>query len=189
MELGAVGLVDDDAVVGSLPVGQQPIAVDVLSQKGDFLESFVVEVTHFAQDTLHVARTLTATGIGHDTIVAEVVAAAHDAHKTAHMGRPHAQGHDIAIGLSGGQLYIHGWLTDLYGCHHLGQMEIAIRTTHEIGMMVLYQVVLHALGHTAQHAEDRLGIPGFGIVVGVATLLGEKSVETMIDLVLGILTH
>ena len=105
------------------------------------------------------------------------------------MGRPHTQRHDVAIGLGGGQLHVHGWLTNLYGCHHLGQMEIAVWTTHEIGVMVLDQVVLHALGHTAQHAEDRLGIVGFRIVVGVTALLSEKRVKTMIDLVLGILAH
>ena len=189
MELRAVSLVDDDAVFGPLTVGQQAIAVDILSQESDFLESFVVKITHLAQDALHVARPLAATGIGYDAIMAEVVAAAHDAHKAAHMGRAHTQRHDVAIGLRGGQLNVHGRLPYLYGCHHLGQMEIAVRTTHEIGVMVLDQVVLHALGHTAQHAENRLGVLGFGIVVGMAALLGEKRVETMIDLVLGILAH
>ena len=78
---------------------RETIAVYVLSQQGNLLETTVVQVAHLMQDALGIAAALTSTGIRHDAVVAEVVATTHDAYETAHSVATDALRHDVTVGL------------------------------------------------------------------------------------------
>ena len=73
-----------NAIVGPLAIGQQTIGIDILTKECHFLEAFIVKIPHLAENALHVARPLTATGVGNDAIMTEVVAATHDADEARH---------------------------------------------------------------------------------------------------------
>ena len=163
----------------------QTVAVDILAQQRHLFESTVTQVAHLGEDALHVARPLTATGKGHNAIVTEVITAAHDAHETANLGSVDALRKDVAIGLGGRQLYIDGLMTGLALGNEVGERQIGIGTGHQVGMMVLQQVAFHALSHTAQHADDESRTLFFQ----PAPALGIKSLQTVIDFLLGIVAH
>ena len=143
------------AVGRTLAIGQQSVAVHVLAQQSHLFESLVVQVAHLLEYAFHVAATLTAAGKGHDTVVAEVVAAAHDAHETADAVASNALGYHVAVGLRGREGHVHGRQSVLRGGHHLGQVQVRVGTANQVGMVVLHQVVLHALGHAAQNPQYR----------------------------------
>ena len=63
---------------------RETVAVHVLSQQGNLLETTVVQIANLTQDAFGIAAALTSTGIRHDAVVAKVVATTHDAYETAH---------------------------------------------------------------------------------------------------------
>ena len=63
-------------------------------------------------------------------------------------------GHHITIGLRGRQLDIDSLVARLDLRYQVGQRQIGIRTRHQVGMMVVQQVFLHTLSHTAQHTNN-----------------------------------
>ena len=130
------------------------IRVDVLSQQGYFFKTPFAQIVHLAQDALHVARALTSTGVGHDAVVAEVVAATHDAHETANFLSVQPLGHNVAVGLAGRKFNVDGLMACFGLGDKVGQREIAVGAGHEVGMVAVEQVVLHALCHAAQHTDD-----------------------------------
>ncbi len=62
----------------------------------------------------------------------------------------------------------------------VGQGEVSVGPGHEVGMVVGYQVVLHSLGHAAQHANDE---PPSAAAHGVE---GFKAVKYLL---LGVVAH
>ena len=48
-------------------------------------------------------------------------------------------------------------------CDEVGQCQVGVGTGYEVGMMVLQQVFLHALGHAAQNADDQVALSLDGI--------------------------
>ena len=163
----------DHRAVGPL----EAVGVDVLPQQGDFLVAACLEVGHLAQDALHVAAALAATGIGHDAVGAEVIAPAHDGHEARNVVAAHARRHHVAIGLGGRQFHIDGLLPGFGGGNEVGQGEVGVGTCHQVHAVVGDEVVLHALGHTAHHAHQQ-----------VRTLLLERleKVEAVEYLLLGV---
>ena len=124
----------------------------------------------------------------------EVITPAHDAYKAAHPVAADALRDDVAIGFGGRQLYVDGVVAVLTLGDHVGQVEIGVGSAHQIGVVVLYQVVLHALGHAAEDAEDGLwGCEGVGLLPflfgGPSSLFGMERVEAMINLVFGVLAN
>ena len=130
------------------------IAVHILSQQRHLLEATVAQVAHLSEDTLHIAATLATTGVGHDAVVAEVVASTHDAHKTADLRTVQALWHHVTVSLRCRQFNIHGLMSQLSLCYQVGQRHIGVWTSHQVAVVVLQQVILHALSHTAQYADD-----------------------------------
>ena len=141
-----------------------------------------VQVAHLAQNALHVAAAFASAGVRHDAVVAEVVASAHDAHKSAHVRSAYSLRHYVAVSLCGRQLDVHRLVSRLGLSYEVGQGEIGVGAGHEVGMMVLEQVFLHSLGHASQHSDNhssalaRHGVQGveavehflFGIVAHAA---------------------
>ena len=144
------------AAFDALSGRRQTVAVHVLSEQCHLLEATVVQVLHLAQDALHVARAFASASIGYDTVVAEVVAATHDAHETAHAVATDALRHNVAVGLSGAQLDVHGVLSVLALRNHVRQIEVGVGAANEVGEVVLYEVFAHTLSHAAEHAEYKL---------------------------------
>ena len=142
---------------GLLPLGIcGPIAVDILSQESHLPESSVPQVHAFAQDTLHVPAPLPSARVGYYTIMAEVVASAHDAYKSAYVCTANTLGHHIAVGLGERQFHIDGFLSAFHLCHQVGQGHIGIRASHKVHMMLLDELIPDTLGHTAKHTYDNL---------------------------------
>ena len=63
--------------------------------------------------------------------------------------------------------------------HQVGQGHIGIGSGHEVGPMILQQVLLHALSHTAQHADNQRTL----------ALDGTQCLQTMVYLLFGIIAH
>ena len=157
---------------------RETIAVYVLSQKGNLLETTVVQVAHLSQDALGITAALTSTGIRNDAVVAEVVATTHDAYETAHSVATDALRHDVTVGLGLGKFDVDGVGSHLALRNHIRQVEIAVWSTDQVGIVVLDEVILHALSHAAQYAENHLS---------ALLLLCMEGVEAMINLVFRIL--
>ena len=66
-------------------------------------------------------------------------------------------GHHVAVGLGGGELYIDGFLSQFALCHQVGQRQVGVGTRHEVGVVVLEQVVFHPFRHAAEHTDDQSG--------------------------------
>ena len=162
------------------PLGCKSVRVHVLPQQRHLLVATALEVAHFAQNALHIARPFTASGVGHDAVVAEVVAATHDAHIAANVGAADALGHDVAIGLRSGELDVDGLVPGFGLGDEVGQREVGIGACHEVGMMVVEQVVLHPLCHASQHADNQLA---------PLAAQGVQRVEAVVYLLLGIVSH
>ena len=139
-----------------------------------------MQVGHLAQDALHIARPLAATGVGHYAVVAEVVAAAHDADEAADVGQANALRHDVTVSLRLAEGNVDGVVASLALGYHVGQVEVAVGPADQVGVVVVYQVVLDTLGHAAQHAQDELAAP---------FLLGMQGLQPVIYLVLGVLAY
>ena len=78
---------------------RETVAVYVLPQQGNFLEATLLQIANLTQDALGIAAAFTSTGIRHDAVVTEVVAATHDAYETAHSVATDALRHDVTVGL------------------------------------------------------------------------------------------
>ena len=77
------------------------VGVHILPQQGDFFVASISQVATFAQDAFHIPAAFTTSSIGHDAIVAEVVAASHNADETADVWSADSLRHDVAISLCG----------------------------------------------------------------------------------------
>ena len=142
--------------------------------------------------------------------MAEVVATAHDADEAAHSVTTDTGGDDIAVGLRLGEYHVHGWDAVLHLRYHLRQTEVSVRTAHQVGMMVLDEVVLDAFSHTSEDTKERtraalavllsafrdtlvlsfcpVAVRAVPFQSCVMVLLGKQLVQTMVNLVLRILT-
>ena len=112
-----------------------------------------MQVAHFGKYALYVARALTTTGERNYAVVAEVVAAAHDADEAADAVTAYSSRNDVAIGLSLREHHVHGRSAILHLSYHVGKAQIGVRTAHQVGMVVLDEVVLDALCHAAQDTK------------------------------------
>ena len=155
------------------------VAVDVLTQESHLLESLVVQILHLSQYAFNVARALTSSCVGHNAVVAEVVAASHDAHEAAHASCTDSLRNYVAVGFGGREFDIAGVLSVLALRYHVGQVEIRVGSAHEVGVVVVDKVLAHALSHTSQHAENELS---------TLLLFGMQRLEASIYLVLSILS-
>ena len=88
-----------------------------------------------------------------------------------------AQGDDVAVGLCGGKLGVDGFVARLGLCHEVRQGEVGVRSGHEVGVVAREQLVLDALGHAAQHADDE---------VAAAAAQGLERLEAVDDFLLGV---
>ena len=157
---------------------RETITVYILSQQGNLLETTLLQIANLTQDALSIAAALTSTGIRHDAVVAKVVATTHDAYETAHSVATDALRHDVAVSLGLREFYVDGIGTHLALRNHIRQVEIAVWSANQVGIVVLDEVILHALCHAAQNAENHLSS---------LLLLCMQGVEAMINLVLCIL--
>ena len=156
------------------------VTVDILSQQCHLLEPTVAQVTAFAQNALHITAALASTGIGYDAVVAEVVASAHDADEPPDVYSADALRHDVAIGLGERELHVDGLLPALHLRHHIGKRHIGVGAHHQVGVILLDELFLDALGHASQHSDD-----------DTASLLLQtvKELQAAQNLLLGIVPH
>ena len=128
------------------------IGVDVLPQQRNFLVVLVAQVTHLTQDTLHVSRPFSTSCVGYDAVVAEVVASPHDTYETSYLAYEKPLRNHILIGFGLREFYIDCFVARFSLRNHVGKVQIRIGSTHQVGVMVVQQIVFHPFGHTAQHA-------------------------------------
>ena len=77
------------------------IGIYILPKKCYLLEPFRAQIGEFVEDTLRLATAFPAAGVRHDAVAAKIVAAAHNADKSAYLVVPETRGYHIAIGLGG----------------------------------------------------------------------------------------
>jgi GNAT superfamily N-acetyltransferase len=65
-------------------------------------------------------------------------------------------------------------------CYHIGQVEIGVGSAHEVGVVVVDEVLAHALSHTSQHTDNELS---------TLLLFGMQRLKSSIYLVLDILSY
>ena len=106
------------------------------------------------------------------------------------MSQANALGNHVAIGLGRGEFHIDGLVPKLCLCHQVGQREVGIRSGHEVAVMILQKVLLHALSHTAENADDE-GVGRWVMGVGCFPLLFECSqhIQSVVYFLLGIVAH
>ena len=156
------------------------VGIDILSQKGHFFETTFLQVQALVDDALHISATLATTGVRHDAEVAEVVATTGDAHKTRNLRSAEAFGHDVAISLREREINVDGFLSHLGLRDEVGQREIGIGSCHNVGMVLLEQIVFHTLCHATENSKDE-----------AASLLAQsvEGLQTVDNLLLGIIAH
>ena len=88
--------------------GIETVGIDVLAEECHLATTMLLKVADFGQNALHVAAAFTATGIGDNAVMAEIVAASHNADKAAYFGTMEALGHDIAVGFGQRKLDVDG---------------------------------------------------------------------------------
>ena len=130
------------------------VAVHILPEQCDLLVATGLQVAAFAQDALHVATAFAASGVGDDAVVAEVVAAAHDADEARDVRSADALRHDIAVSLCGGELHVDSLLPAFHLCDEVGQRHIGIGAHYDVGMILFDELLTDALCHAAEHADD-----------------------------------
>ena len=134
------------------------VRIHVLSQQSDLLVPFGRQVAHFIEDAFDVSATFPSACVRHDAIVAEIVASPHDGHESRHVIAADAGGDDIPIGFGDRQFHVDGLLSGFDGGKQVRQAEIGIRSCHEVYVVMFNQVVLHSLGHTADHTHNQLSV-------------------------------
>ena len=156
------------------------VGVHVLSQEGHLLETALFEVATLVDDALHIAAAFATAGVGHDAVVAEVVAPAGDAHKTGDFRSAEAFGHHVAVGFGEREVDVDGLLSHFGLCHEVGEGEIGVGTGHKVGVVLGQEVIFDAFGHATEHAQDES-----------ASFLaqGVEGFEAMNDFLLGIVAH
>ena len=130
------------------------IAVDVLAEQGRLLKATGAQVGQLAQYALRLARTFAAPRVGHDAVGTEIIATPHDGYEASHGPRAsQAPGHDVAVGLRRREVDVYGRLPGLGRRHQIREVEIGIRTRHEVHAMLLDELVTQTLGHAADHSD------------------------------------
>ena len=121
--------------------------------------------------------------------MAEVVATSHDAHKSTNLvAHGNTLGHHIFIGLCGGEFNVHRLMARLCLGYQIGQRQIGIRTSHEVAMVVVQQILLGSLRHTAQKTNDQGVLIVLRFLFALATLCIER-LQTMINLLLCVIPN
>ena len=159
------------------------IGVYILAQQSYFLIAFGRKVGYFIQDTFHITTTLTTTSIRHNAIVAEIVTSTHNAYKARNVVTTNARRDNIAISFGCREFHIDSLLAGFYRCYQFGKSQICVGTCHQIHMMVLDQVFLHTLGHTAQYTHNNLSSLASFVVHGM------EEFQTVQNLLFCIVAH
>ncbi len=147
------GKVDRNAVRACIVVG-----IHILAKQRHLLESAFTQIGQFAQYAFSLAAALTASGIGHYAVGAEVVASAHDADEARHSVAGNLHRYYVTVGFGCGKFYIYSLLTRLHRCKQRRQVEIGIRAGHKIHSVVFDKVILNALGHAAYNAHRQASV-------------------------------
>ena len=141
----------------SLSVGPlMEVRIHILPQKRDFLIPALFQIPHLIQDAFHIPAAFPSTRVRHNTIMAKIVAAAHDTDKTGNMRAAHTLRNHILISFRHGQFHVDGLMPQLHLGYQVGQGQISVGACHYIHMVILYQLFLHPFGHTAQHADNQM---------------------------------
>ena len=103
------------------------------------------------------------------------------------MAQSDALGHHVLIGLGGREFDVHRLVACLSLCDQVGQRQIGIRASHEVAVVMLQQLLLGSLGHTAQDTDDEWLSRGLGLQS--ASALGIEGFQTVIDLLFCIISY
>ena len=98
----------------------KPVRVYVLSQQGNFFVALRHKIHHLIQNALYITAAFASAGIRHDTVGAEVIAAAHDGHKSGNVIAADTRRNHITVGLSRRKVYIDRFLSGFYRRNQFG---------------------------------------------------------------------
>ena len=140
-------------VIRAVPV-HKAVGIHILPEQRDLTIALGLEVLHLTDDALQLTATLAATGVGHDAVGAEVIAPTHDGDEAREVEPADLQREDILVGLGGGELYVDRLLPALDSADEIRQVEVAIGADDEVHVVLLDQLPLSTLRHTAEDADD-----------------------------------
>ena len=141
------------------------VTVHVLAQQGHLPVALGHQVAGLLHDGLRVAAAFPPPGEGHHAEGAHVVAAPHDADEGGDPVAAQAHRCDVVVGLVAAQQHVHGLLAGAHLVQQLGKRAISIRAHHQVHELLLLQQVLpHALGHAAQYTELQVRIPSLQVL-------------------------
>ncbi len=135
----------------------ETVGIDVLPQQSHFLIAFCPKVMQLAHDAFRVATPLTPSCVGYNAVGAEIVTPSRDGYVTAN-GLAYAGGHHIAVSLRGRQLHVDSSLALFGSSHQVRQIEVGIRTGHQVDPMVSEQLFFEPFGHAADNPDDQLTV-------------------------------
>lgn len=158
------------------------VGVDVLPEQSHLLEASGAQIGHFVENTLHLARAFASAGVGHDAVGAEIVAAAHDAHETAHSVACDSQGDDVAVCLRAAEFDVDCLFACFGGGDEIRQVEVGVGTRHEIYAVVVDKVVFDALRHASDDPHNRAAWAAFAFQRG-------EELQSAEDFLLGVVAY
>ena len=141
------------------------VAVDVLSQEGNFFIALVRKVQCLVYDGLWVSRTLASTGKRHYTEGTHVITTTSDGNKGTYAISAQANRFNIVVSLFLAQDYIDRLTTAIELLQKIREIAVGIWSYDQVNQFFFFQQLsLHALRHTAQHAYFHVRV-GFLVAV------------------------
>ena len=93
----------------------------------------------------------------------------------------------ILISLAGREFGIHGFVSQFGLSNQVGQRQISVGTCHQVGKMIIKQIALSSLSHTTKYTKNHFG--SFGIALQSAATLSIQCFQTVINLLLGVISN
>ena len=157
----------------------EAVGVDILAQQCHLAVAVPEQCPDLRENGFGIAAAFAAAGIGHHAVGAEVVAAAHDGDEGAHAVAVEPHGSDLGIGLLGREQDIDALAARFGFAHKPGQVAVGVRPGHDIDAVRSFdQLLLQALGHTADDAHDQSGVGP-----AVAFHLGQTAPDALFGIV------
>ena len=142
----------DDFTVGCLVT----VRVNILPEQRHIFVTFLPHVAYLVQNAVDVAASLPSARVRHDTVGAEVIAAAHDGDEAGHVHTRHLERDHVAICFLRRQFDMDRLLAPLYGSDKVRQIHVRVGAGHQIGAVPIHQFLFDALGHTTEYPDNQM---------------------------------
>ncbi len=138
------------------------VAVHILPQEGNFLETLALEFFNFLPDGFGPAATLTPARKGHHAKGAHIVASAGDGHKGRNAVGIDADGRNIVVGFFQAEQHVDRLAAVAQLAEHGRQLAVTVGAGHQVHQFFLFEdLFFEPFGHTADEAHFESGVAAF----------------------------